>query len=221
MPAAAARTGGSGPPAATASALPHAGLFARRPRAAAAAAAAGTDERAGGTGGAGARVVTHATAGVRAPADRRPPVRVRRWAARRSCAVSGRVPGMSGLRLKGVFGSSHSAGKTFHILFQHPTKPSKYSRNQPISRRTVCHSHCTITPGDLPVSNNPTTNPLECLHSSLSSYTTRGYHGNQTHRQQVTGKQLPPEEEKHPNSPRLLWEPALGPDLPVYIPSAL
>ncbi|XP_044933434.1 uncharacterized protein LOC123391314 [Mustela putorius furo] len=33
MPAAAARTGGSGPPAATASALPHAGLFARRPRA--------------------------------------------------------------------------------------------------------------------------------------------------------------------------------------------
>lgn len=93
------------------------------------------------------------------------------------------------------------------------TKPSKYSRNQPISRRTVCHSHCTITPGDLPVSNNPTTNPLECLHSSLSSYTTRGYHGNQTHRQQ--------EEEKHPNSPRLLWEPALGPNLPVYIPSAL
>lgn len=48
------------------------------PAAAAAAAAAGTDGQASWTGGAGARVVTHAAAGVRAPAEHCPSVRVRR-----------------------------------------------------------------------------------------------------------------------------------------------
>lgn len=50
--------------------------------AAAAAAAAGTDGLASWTGAAGARVVTHAAAGVRVPAESWHRVRVRRWAAR-------------------------------------------------------------------------------------------------------------------------------------------
>ena len=45
-------------------------------------------------GGAGARVVTHAAAGVRAPAERRTSVRVRQW--------GGRQPGCPGsLRSRG------------------------------------------------------------------------------------------------------------------------